>query len=68
MASASKEGNMESGVRIVAIGLLTGRDLEVLGQGFKRVFPLDGSTDFSKLLDAIDEAERLVESAEDLRP
>ena len=43
--------------RVVAIGLLTARDLEVLGTGFKRVFPLDASPTFGDLLRAIDEAE-----------
>ena len=43
---------------IVAVGLLTQRDLEVLGQGLRYVFPLNGATDFSALLREIDEAER----------
>jgi hypothetical protein len=43
---------------IVAVGLLTQRDLEVLGQGLRYVFPLDAATDFSALLRRIDEAER----------
>lgn len=44
--------------RIVAIGFLTQRDLDVLGAGFARIFPLDENTDFDPLLKAIDEAER----------
>ena len=44
--------------RIVAVGLLTARDLEVLGQGFTRVFPVDEKPCFTQLLRAIDEAER----------
>lgn len=42
--------------RIVAVGLLTARDLEVLGTGFRRLFPLDPSAEFNDLLVAIDEA------------
>ncbi len=48
----------ESG-RIVAIGLLTERDLAVLGEGFRRAYPLNDGHDFDELLRAIDEAERL---------
>ena len=44
--------------QIVAIGLLTARDLDVLGQGFRRAIPLTGAGDFDDLLIRIDEAER----------
>jgi len=44
--------------RIIAVGLLTARDLEVLGQGFTRIFPVDETPCFRELLDAIDEADR----------
>ena len=44
--------------QIVAIGLLTQQDLEMLGQGFERAFPLDNRLVFEELLRAIDEAER----------
>ena len=43
--------------RFVAVGLLTRRDLDVLGSGFRRAFPLNDSTDFTYLLRQIDEAE-----------
>lgn len=42
--------------RIVAVGLLTARDLEVLGAGFRRMFPVASDTGFDDLLLAIDEA------------
>ncbi len=45
--------------RFVAVGLLTRRDLDVLGSGFRRAFPLNNSTDFTSLLVEIDQAERL---------
>lgn len=44
--------------QIVAIGLLTQRDLEMLGKGFERAFPLDNQLVFEDLLRAIDEAEQ----------
>jgi hypothetical protein len=52
------EGQVAKGERIVAIGLLTQRDLDVLGTGFARAFPLNHDTDFDVLLKAIDEAEQ----------
>ena len=42
----------------MAIGLLTQRDLDTLGDGFRRAIPLDRAGDFDDLLAAIDEAER----------
>ena len=47
--------------RIVAVGLLTQRDVEVLGIGFRRLFPISdvpAFDDLLKRLDAIDAAER----------
>jgi hypothetical protein len=44
--------------RIVAVGLLTRRDLEVLGPTFDRVWPVEEAPDFTELLRAIDEADR----------
>lgn len=44
--------------RIVAVGLLTQRDVEALGKGFERLWPLDETPCFSMLLQAIDEADR----------
>ena len=41
----------------VAVGLLTRRDLDVLGSGFRRAFPLEETTDFTPLLDLIDEVD-----------
>jgi len=43
--------------RIVAIGLLTEGDVQRLGETFTRLWPVDHTTDFSELLQAIDEAE-----------
>lgn len=44
--------------RIVAVGLLTRRDLDVLGPTFDRLWPVEEAPDFHELLRAIDEAER----------
>lgn len=42
--------------RVVAIGLLTGRDLALLGPSFSRAFPIPDDGDFDALLRAIDAA------------
>ena len=44
--------------RIVAVGLLTQRELSALGPAFDRVWPIDQAPGFSDLLRAIDEADR----------
>lgn len=44
--------------RIVAVGLLTQRDLDALGPTFTRVWPVDQTPCFPQLLQAIDEADR----------
>jgi hypothetical protein len=43
--------------RIVAVGLLTSRDLERLGSGFSRCFPVSDDGKFDELLRAIDVAD-----------
>jgi hypothetical protein len=43
---------------IVAVGLLTSRDLELLGPTFERLWPVNEAPCFSGLLQAIDEADR----------
>lgn len=44
--------------RIVAVGLLTQREVELLGHNFSRLWPVDDTPCFVDLLKAIDEAER----------
>jgi hypothetical protein len=44
--------------RIVALGLLNAREVEVLGPAFTRLWPVDETPYFSQLLREIDEAER----------
>lgn len=43
--------------RIVAVGLLTQREVELLGQGFSRLWPVDQTPCFQDLLQAIDDAD-----------
>jgi len=43
---------------IVAVGLLTPKDLDTLGPTFKRAWPVEDTACFSQLLRAIDEADR----------
>lgn len=44
--------------RIVAVGLLTRHELNLLGPTFDRVWPVEEAPSFSELLRAIDEADR----------
>jgi hypothetical protein len=43
---------------IVAVGLLTRNDLDVLGPNFTRVWPVDQTPCFEGLLQAVDDADR----------
>jgi len=47
--------------RIVAVGLLTQRDLNLLGPTFERAWPIEDAPAFSELLRAIDDADRHLE-------
>ena len=49
--------------RVVAIGLLTQRDLELLGPAFARLWPVDETPCFNGLLVAIDDADRAIRRA-----
>ena len=44
--------------KIVAVGLLSQRDVDLLGNGFSRLWPVDETPCFTDLLQAIDEADR----------
>jgi len=52
---------MDEPERIVAVGLLTQRDLDLLGSGFRRAFRVDETPCFDELLAAIDRAEQQME-------
>jgi hypothetical protein len=43
--------------RVVAIGLLTAQDLQLLGPTFDRAWPVDDAPAFPDLIRAIDEAD-----------
>ena len=43
--------------RIIAVGLLTRRDLELLGPEFLRAWPVEHAPEFGELLRAIDRAD-----------
>jgi len=49
--------------RIVAVGLLTQRDLSLLGPTFDRIWPIEEVPSFSELLRAIDEADEELQRA-----
>jgi hypothetical protein len=49
--------------RIVAVALLTQRDLSLLGPTFDRVWPVEEAPSFSELLRAIDEADARLQHA-----
>jgi hypothetical protein len=50
--------------RIVAIGLLTQRDLSLLGPTFDRVWPVEQAPAFDDLIRAVDEADRKLRKSE----
>ena len=55
------------GDRIVAVGLLTRRDLDLLGPTFERAWPVEDAPAFTELLRAIDEADRELQEAANQR-
>ena len=54
--------------RIVAVGLLTRRDLTALGPTFDRIWPVEEAPSFTQLLLAIDEADRKLQEKEEDPP
>lgn len=52
--------------RIVAVGLLTQREVELLGNGFSRLWPVDQTPCFTDLIKAIDEADEDLRQAHEL--
>lgn len=40
--------------RVIAVGLLTQRDLDVLGQGFTRLYPIERDDQFAELIRRLD--------------
>ena len=54
--------------RIVAVGLLTQADLDVLGSTFERAWPVEEAPSFQELLSAIDEADRALSGVAAQKP
>ena len=54
--------------RIVAVGLLTERDLSLLGPAFSRAWPVENAPSFNELLRAIDEADAELKADEVGKP
>ena len=52
--------------RIVAVGLLTQREVELLGHGFSRLSPVDETPCFTDLIQAIDDADRELQHAHEI--
>ena len=49
--------------RIVAVALVTEAELQMLGEGFNRAFPVDETPCFVGLLEAIDTADRTLRTS-----
>jgi hypothetical protein len=60
-------GAFDLGERIVAVGLLTQREVELLGNGFSRLWPVDKTPCFTDLVKAIDDADEELMKAHDLK-
>ncbi len=54
--------------RIVAVGLLTQKHLDLLGPKLTKVWPIDETPCFSELLSAIDDADRELGRERDSSP
>lgn len=54
--------------RIIAIALLTRRDLDMLGPAFDRIWPVEEAPHFNQLLRAIDDADRTLQRQSEARP
>ena len=50
--------------RIVAVGLLTQQELNLLGPTFNRIWPVEEAPAFNELLRAIDHADRELQDAD----
>ena len=52
---------------IIAIGLLTRRDLHLLGPAFDRLWPVERAPKFDELVRAIDQADEALRERSDAR-
>jgi hypothetical protein len=53
--------------RLVAVSLLTARDLNVLGKGFARCFPLPDDASFAAVMEQLERTPAIMRSAEQER-
>ncbi len=53
--------------RIVAVGLLTQTELNLLGPAFTRAWPVEEAPVFEELVEAIDQADRELQSSRNTR-
>ena len=53
--------------RIIAVGLLTQQDVDLLGQGFSRLWPVDETPCFADLLQAIDDSDRELQKKPEMK-
>ena len=53
--------------RIVAVGLLTQRDLDVLGTGFHRLFPVTEDDAFAELVEKLNKIDSVERSSDQSR-
>ena len=54
--------------RIIAVGLLTRREVDLLGPTFDRLWPVDETPCFSGLIKAIDQADRQLRNETEPEP
>lgn len=54
--------------RIIAVGLLTQRDVNLLGPTFERLWPIEEAPSFADLLRTIDEVDRKLAAGEPEAP
>ena len=54
--------------RIVAVGLLTQHDVDLLGPTFERLWPVEDAPCFPELVRAIDEADRALRNRHPQEP
>ena len=60
-ANVDQAPKIHSGERIVAVGLLTEREVNLLGAQFDRLWPVEQAPEFDELVRAIDEADEALQ-------
>jgi hypothetical protein len=60
-----RRSDLVTSKRIIALGLLTADDVDLLGPTFDRLWPVEDTPCFSELLQAIDEADGILKRDQD---